>query len=66
MFGNDWEGERMASDTEHVSVIINGKEVELNRFVKSIIASTALGMVSALKHEDAIHRIEIKVQVPKN
>ena len=53
----------MDSNVEQVRVLVNGKEVALNAFVKAIFASTVMGMVSALKTEDNAEDIEIHVRI---
>ena len=44
-----------------VKILVNGKEVELNKFAMTIIGNTVCGMVSSLKLDDEPKEIEIKV-----
>jgi hypothetical protein len=37
---------------EEINIIVNGKEITLTEFPKSIIIKTILGMISALKGVD--------------
>ena len=47
---------------EEINIIVNGKEITLTEFPKSIIIKTILGMISALKGIDKIETLEIKIE----
>lgn len=46
---------------EEIQLRINGKEIPLTEFPKSIIISTILGMLQVLKDVDVIKSVEIKI-----
>ncbi len=46
---------------KEVKIVVNGKEIELNRFAALIIGNTVRGMVSSLNLEDEPKEIEVKV-----
>ncbi len=46
---------------ENITIIVNGNEIELTQFPKTIIISTILGMLQALKGVDEIRSVEIKI-----
>ena len=46
---------------ENVKVNVNGKEIEINPFVTSVIGNTIVGMVSSLKLDDEPKEIVITI-----
>lgn len=46
-----------------VELKVNGKEVSLNPFANNIVGNTIWGMVSSLKLEEELEKIEIKVSL---
>ena len=46
---------------KEVKVLVNGKEIEKNPFVSSVIGNTVSGMVSALRLDEEPRKIEIRV-----
>ncbi len=44
-----------------IKLIVNGKEILLTDFPRSIIISTILGMLEALKDVDVVKTVEIKI-----
>lgn len=48
-------------DFNEIKILVNGKEIELNKFAMSVCGNTVYGMVSSLKLEDEPKEIEIKV-----
>lgn len=48
-------------DVKEVKILVNGKEIELNKFAMSIVANTVYGMVSSLKLDDEPKEIEIRI-----
>jgi len=47
---------------EEITLKINGKDIPLTEFPKSIIISTILGMLSALKGAEEIQKVEISIK----
>ncbi len=47
---------------EEITLKINGKDIPLTEFPKSIIISTILGMLSALKGAEEIQEVEISIK----
>jgi hypothetical protein len=45
-----------------INIIINGKEIPLTDFPKTIIISTIIGMLQALKDVDVINTVDIKIK----
>ncbi len=56
----------MSTKTSDVRVVVNGKEIELNGFVKSVIGSTVFGMVSSLRLDGVPKQIEISVRARRS
>ena len=46
----------------HVELVINGKRVPLNCFVKKIIDSTVRGMLSSIKTDEDINDIKLTIK----
>jgi hypothetical protein len=53
----------MTHTINDVSVHVNGKEIELNEFVKTLFGNTVVGMVSSLRLDQPPERIEVCVEV---
>lgn len=53
----------MKQKIKTVGVRVNGKEVELNDFVQTIFGNTLVGMVSSLRLDQPLKRIEVFVEV---
>ena len=47
-----------------VAVYVNGKEIELNEFVKTLFGNTVVGMVSSLRLSHPPRHIEVHVELP--
>jgi len=47
---------------EEITLKINGKDIPLTEFPKSIIISTIFGMLSALKDVEVIQQVEINIK----
>lgn len=47
--------------TALVELKINGKEIELNNFVESLISQTVIGMVESLRGVGHIETINLKI-----
>lgn len=45
----------------NAELVVNGKKVSLNSFVKGFISETVIGMVKSLRGIDDIETIELKV-----
>ncbi len=52
--------------TALVELKVNGKEIELNNFVKNFICQTMIGMVKSLRGVNDIEAIELKVSRKTN
>lgn len=48
-------------EIENVKISVNGKEIDINPFVTSVIGNTIIGMVSSLRLDDEPKEIEIKI-----
>jgi hypothetical protein len=46
---------------EEIIITVNGKEIPLTEFPKSIIIKTILGMLQALKGVEDVKTVEIKI-----
>jgi hypothetical protein len=53
----------MRNNIKDVSVHVNGKEIDLNSFVKTMFGNTVVGMVSSLRLDHPPKRIEVCVAV---
>ncbi len=53
----------MKQNIKAVGVHVNGKEIELNSFVKTLFGNTIVGMVSSLQLDQPPKRIEVYVEV---
>ncbi len=53
----------MKDQIKDVSVHVNGKEIDLNSFVKTIFGNTIVGMVSSLRLNQSPKCIEVCVEV---
>lgn len=53
----------MKHKIKEVSVHVNGKEIDLNSFVKAMFGNTVVGMVSSLRLDQAPKRIKVCVEV---
>jgi hypothetical protein len=47
---------------DEIKLSINGKEIPLTDFPRTIIVSTILGMLKSLKDVDVIKSVEIKIE----
>lgn len=47
--------------TARVELKINGKEIELNNFVESLISQTVIGMVESLRGVGHVETISLKI-----
>ena len=47
---------------EEITITVNGKEIPLTDFPKSIIIKTILGMLQALKGVEEIKTVEIEIK----
>lgn len=47
--------------TVRVELKINGKEIELNNFVESLISQTVIGMVESLRGVGHVETISLKI-----
>ncbi len=56
----------MKQKIKAVGVHVNGKEIELNSFVKTLFGNTVVGMVSSLRLDRSPKRIEVCVEVQSN
>ncbi len=45
----------------NADLTVNGKNIELNSFVKSFISQTVMGMVKSLRGIDRIETIDLKI-----
>jgi hypothetical protein len=48
---------------EDITIVVNGKEVPLTKFPKTIIIKTILGMLQALKGVEEIKTVEIRINI---
>jgi hypothetical protein len=46
-----------------VTLVVNGKALELTQFPNDIISSTVAGVVSSLKGVDRVSRLQIDIKV---
>lgn len=46
---------------DEIKLVVNGKEIKLTDFPRSIIISTILGMLAVLKDVDVVKTVEIKI-----
>jgi len=53
----------MKQKIKAVGVHVNGKEIELNSFVKTLFGNTIVGMISSLQLDQMPKRIEVCVEV---
>jgi len=53
----------MTHTINDVTVHVNGKQIELNEFVKTLFGNTIVGMVSSLRLDQPPERIEVCVEV---
>ena len=53
----------MKQNIKAVGVRVNGEEIELNSFVKTLFGNTVIGMVSSLHLDHPPKRIEVYVEV---
>lgn len=53
----------MTQKIKAVSVLVNGKEIELNDFVEKLFGNTVVGMVSSLRLENSPKCIELCVEI---
>ena len=49
--------------TANADLTVNGKKIELNRFVESFISQTVIGMSKPLRGVDNIETIDLKISV---
>ena len=61
----------MVCDSDQKSVnnadlTVNGKKIELNRFVENFISQTVMGMVKPLRGVDNIKTIDLKITTKKD
>jgi hypothetical protein len=47
---------------EEITITVNGKEIPLTEFPKSILIKTILGMLEALKGVDVVKTVEIRIK----
>ena len=47
--------------TARVELKVNGKEIELNNFVESLISQTVIGMVESLRGVGHVETINLKI-----
>jgi hypothetical protein len=47
---------------EEITITVNGKEIPLTEFPKSILIKTILGMLQALKGVDEVKNVEIRIK----
>ncbi|MHC4457152.1 MAG: hypothetical protein ACYS0I_08675 [Planctomycetota bacterium] len=47
--------------TARVELKVNGKEIELNNFVESLISKTVIGMVKSLRGVGHVEAINLKI-----
>lgn len=47
---------------EKITILVNGKNLQLSEFPRNIIIKTILGMLSALKGVEEITSVEIKME----
>ena len=47
---------------EEITITVNGKEIPLTDFPKTIIIKTILGMLQALKGVEDVKTVEIKIK----
>jgi hypothetical protein len=52
----------MSTKFDDVRIRVNGKELELNSFVKSVVAGAVSGMVSSLRLDGIPETIEISMK----
>ena len=53
----------MKQKIKAVGIHVNGKEIKLNSFVKTLFGNTVVGMVSSLRLDQLPKQIEISVEV---
>ncbi|MEW6050361.1 MAG: hypothetical protein AB1644_04785 [Candidatus Zixiibacteriota bacterium] len=58
--------DRISTTIDDVRIRVNGKALKLNKFVKSVVGNTVLGMVSSLRLDGAPKTIEIAMKARRS